>query len=338
MPKPNQQLYGFSDRFRVEFPSQVIIDATDVCNLACAHCPHAQFVQTDFYQGCFLDPELSRKAVDEVRGHGKGITQHIRFTGEGEPLLHKRIHEMLGYAVKNSGVLVSLTTNGTLMDGRHSEKLLESGVQMVDISIDAFAPDTYAKIRRNGNLEVTRSNVLRLIDLARRQNSGLKVVVSYIEQPLNKNETEDFRTFWEEHGAHYVVVRRQHSGAGMIEEVARTMKSLEAPNSRRPCTYPWERIILNPRGFLSFCPADWQHLSTVADYRVDTIKSVWTGETMQKLREAHLNNDYSDLPCCEQCPDWSATRWPTEGRSYADLVVEVGIPDARKPSHGDAGE
>jgi hypothetical protein len=26
---------------------------------------------------------------------------------------------------------------------------------------------------------------------------------------------------------------------------------------------------------------------------------------------------------CGQCPDWSQTRWPGEGRSYADLVEEL---------------
>jgi MoaA/NifB/PqqE/SkfB family radical SAM enzyme len=317
-----EEEYGFLGRFRAEFPSQVIIDATDVCNLACVHCPHSQFVKTEYYSACFLDPVLSRKAVDEVREYGSGITDYIRFTGEGEPFLHRRLIDMLAYAVDRSGTTVTLTTNGALMNERVVDGLVETGVHMVDISIDAFKPETYAKIRVKGNLEVTRANVLNLIRQTRRKCPQMKVVVSFIEQEGNRDETDDFRSFWEDHGAHYVVVRRQHSGAGMIEDLAAEMREKTSGQGRRPCTYPWERIILNPRGRLSFCPADWKHGSTVADYGETTIKDVWTGPALAAVRRAHLMNDFSELAVCGQCPDWSATRWPTEGRSYADMVQE----------------
>ena len=48
----------------------------------------------------------------------------------------------------------------------------------------------------------------------------------------------------------------------------------------------------------------------------------WQGEFMQKLREAHLKNMYEKHKFCGQCPDWKQTRWPGEGRSYADMMEE----------------
>ena len=36
---------------------------------------------------------------------------------------------------------------------------------MIDISTDAFSNETYKKIRVGGNLDITRSNILKLIDL-----------------------------------------------------------------------------------------------------------------------------------------------------------------------------
>ena len=32
--------YGFHDRLRAEFSSQIIADTTEVCNLACIHSAH----------------------------------------------------------------------------------------------------------------------------------------------------------------------------------------------------------------------------------------------------------------------------------------------------------
>jgi hypothetical protein len=71
-----------------------------------------------------------------------------------------------------------------------------------------------------------------------------------------------------------------------------------------------------------FCPSDWVHGSHVADYRNTTIVDAWQGALYTRLRTAHLVNDYSQHAFCGQCPDWASTRWPHEGRSYADMVGE----------------
>ena len=91
--------YGFYDRLKAEFPSQVIVDLTEVCNLACIHCPHPEFKKSEHYAARYLDPDLNTKMVDEVRTSGKGHTQYIRYTGEGEPLIHPRCYDLLEYAV-----------------------------------------------------------------------------------------------------------------------------------------------------------------------------------------------------------------------------------------------
>ncbi len=314
--------YGFGDAFREDFPSQLNVDVTERCNLACIHCAHQALKNSKNYSGNTLSTDLNAKLVDEVREYGQNITKYIRYSANGEPLLHPHIHEMLEYAVRNSGVTVTLTTNGTLLNEKQTEELLATGVGVVDISIDAFTPETYAKIRVNGKLEITRKNVLRLLRETKHPSISTKIVVSYIEQPENIHETEDFRTFWEDRGADYVVVRRLHSNSGALTGIADHMQKDISDRIRRPCVYPWERIVLNLRGFLCFCPVDWIHGSTIpnADYRLTTIKETWQSEFYRRLRKAHLSNQFENHKFCGNCLDWSVTRWPEEGRSYATMV------------------
>lgn len=314
--------YAFRGRLRAEFPSQVIIDATEICNLACIHCPHPQFKLSKHYGGRMLEPELVRKAIDEIGGAGKGAVQYVRFTGEGEPLTHPGIYELLAYAAGNSRTTVTLTTNGTNLSRKRIDKLLGTGVALIDVSIDAYHPETYARIRVNGELAVTRANVIDLLRAVREARSNAKVVVSYVEQPLNAGETAQFEAFWRDQGAEYVVVRRLHSNAGAVPMIASGLRRAEfAP--RRPCLYPWERISLTPRGELAFCPQDWVRGSVVADFRTTSIRAAWQGEVYRALREAHLANEFGAHAFCGQCPDWQQTRWPAEGRSYADMVEEI---------------
>ena len=315
--------YRFYDRLQAAFPSQVVVDITEVCNLACIHCPHPEFKKSVHYAARYLEPELNAKLVDEVAEHGIGKTQYIRYSSEGEPLIHPRGYEMIEYAVKNSGVFVTLTTNGTIINEKRTKRLLDGGVHMIDISIDANTPDTYAKVRVNGDLETTKTNVLKLISWVRASGVVTKVVVSFIEQPENTHESADFKRFWEDAGADYVVIRRLHSAAGAVASVARDMRQANRQLDRRPCVYPWERIVLNPRLHLAFCPADWTHGSTVIDYRDASIREIWTSDFYRRLRDAHLNNDYKAHAFCGQCPDWRQTRWPTQGRAYADMIEEL---------------
>lgn len=315
--------YDFGGRLSADFPSQILMDITEVCNLACTHCPHPKFAQSAHYSGSFLDPYLNEKMIEEVKTHGIGRTQYIRYASNGEPLVHPEGYRMVQDAVDHSGVFVTLTTNGTIMNEKRTQKLIESGVHMIDVSIDAFKPETYAKIRVKGDLAVTRRNVLRLIKWVKEQASGTKVVVSFVEQPENTSEASEFEAFWNDHGADFVVVRRLHSCSGAIEDLAQIKRDVNSGLSRRPCLYPWERIVINARGDLAFCPSDWVHGSYVADYRKASIKETWDGEFYKRLRRAHTLNDYLEHKFCGQCPDWEGTRWPGQGRSYADMIEDL---------------
>ena len=61
----NELNYGFYGRLNENFPSQVMVDITEVCNLGCIHCTHPAFKLSKVYQKSMLDPELNKKMVDE---------------------------------------------------------------------------------------------------------------------------------------------------------------------------------------------------------------------------------------------------------------------------------
>jgi MoaA/NifB/PqqE/SkfB family radical SAM enzyme len=324
-------LYDFGGRLTADFPSQVLMDITELCNLACTHCPHPDFARSEHYGARHIDPALNDKMVEEVRQYGQGRTQYIRYAANGEPLIHPNGYDMIETAVKYSGVFVTLTTNGKIMNEKRTQRLLEAGVHMIDISIDAFSPETYAKIRVKGNLNVTRANVLRLLQWVHESRAKTKVVVSFVEQPDNKHESAEFESYWKEQGADFVVIRRLHSCSGAVVELADLRRQAQKQRVRRPCLYPWERIVVNARGDLAFCPSDWVHGSFIADYTKTTIRETWQSDFYRALREAHRKNDYAGHSFCGSCPDWESTRWPHQGRSYASMVEDFIAEDSAAP-------
>lgn len=318
--------YGFIEHLKEKFPSQIMVDVTEYCNLKCVHCPHPTFVRSEHFNGSQLKKSIHKKLIDEIKKDGLEFCQYLRYTSNGEPLIHKDFISMVEYAGKTiPSVPINVTTNGVLLNNERALALLNAGVNVFDISIDAFYNETYAKIRVKGNLDNTRNNVLNLIKLIKEKKFRTKVVVSYVEQDGNLEETELFRNFWNDAGADYVVIRPIHSAAGAVDTMKEIMINNQKRNlvKRKPCLYPWERLILSPRGHLGYCPADWKYGSKFVDFSETTIKEAWNGKFMTELRKAHLENNFSCHKFCGQCPDWEKTKWPNEGRSYNTMMNEV---------------
>ena len=320
MDLENEHIYSFNGYLKESFPSQVMMDIAEVCNLGCIHCAHPKFKKSDHYAKSMLDPELNRKMVDEVATHGQGLTKYIRYTSNGEPLVHPKSYEMINYAVDHSKTKVTLTTNGTLLNEKKMNRLLDSGIHMIDVSLDAFTNETYKIIRVGGDLVITKKNVLRMQELIQINNYNTKLVVSFIEQKQNSHEIKDFYNFWKnEIGVQDVVIRRLHTNAGVNLDLGHQKGS-----KRKPCLYPWERIILNAKGKLGFCPTDWFGQAVICDYKENTIKDIWNSDFYKILRNQHKCNDFKDNLFCKGCPDWANTSWPKEEKkAYADLVEKI---------------
>ena len=313
--------YGFYERLSKEFPSQVMVDITEVCNLGCIHCTHPKFKLSSSYNKRMINPEINKKMVDEFAKHGKGITKYIRYTSNGEPLVHPKSYEILQYAVDNSGTKVTLTTNGTLLKEKKMKKLLSTGLHMIDVSIDAYSNEIYKKVRVGGDLDVTKKNVLRLLELNDEVGHKTKIIVSFVEQKENSHEIEKFKEFWQKQSVDEVLIRKLHTNSGSV--VKENNLEIIKNESRRACLYPWERVVLTAKGTLNFCPTDWYGKSEVSDFAKTSIREVWKNNFYNDLRDQHLTNDYKN-EFCKQCPDWKNTSWPFDkNKSYADLVEKV---------------
>lgn len=315
--------YGFHGRLKAAFPSQIVVDLTERCNLACIHCGHEAFAHSDLYTGADLPQDVHSELVRQIREDGQGITEYIRYTAQGEPLLHPQVFEFLTHARAASGTRVSLTTNGILLTPDAVDKLLKTHIDIVDISIDAASERAYTAIRRNGDYQAVVANVLHLLRERERAQSPLRIVTTFIEQQANAGEGAAFERFWKNAGADFVILRRLHSCGGYVEQHAADLRRLLRDQPRRPCLYPWERLCISPRGAISFCPASWSGAPHFASLPATSLAEAWQGPCMRRIREAHLRNEYALCPACADCPDWAATRWPHEGRSFADMVDDL---------------
>lgn len=284
-----------------DFPRMVILDILNICNLRCSHCPQKELTKAEGFKPTFLDLKLFEKIINEISCHDVDL---IRFTGDGEPLLHKNILEMIAFAKSKTKAKINLTTNGLLLSDKISKFLLNLPIDFIDVSIDAHTENTYKQIRRGGDFNKLLSNVDRLIKLKSEANSPAKIMVNMIGQVLVKDEIEDFRGYWSKK-VDYVLIRNLHTANNYLKESICAEDDL----NRYPCPHLYKRITIDFSGNVKFCAHDWFDRSIVGNLRKDSIAGLWNGPKYKALRVFHERKEFRKIALCDKCQDWKSVPW-----------------------------
>ncbi len=139
-------------------------ETTRSCNLDCIHCRAA--ASRGPYEGEFKTDDFFR-IMDEIEKVGKPI---IILTG-GEPLLREDIFEISKYGA-NKGFRMVMATNGTLVNDENLQKMKDSGIQRISMSIDGATADSHDKFRK---VDGAFDKVMEAIELCKKHGMPFQI-------------------------------------------------------------------------------------------------------------------------------------------------------------------
>ena len=135
-------------------PFFISVEPADFCQLECPECPVGASKRK---QGKTIDFKTFTKTIDEL----KSTLFHLIFYFQGEPLLNKKLPEMIAYA-HQSGIFTSTSTNGQLLNSATAKALVQSGLDKIIVSVDGTNQKTYQKYRKGGQLELALEGITQL--------------------------------------------------------------------------------------------------------------------------------------------------------------------------------
>jgi len=148
------------DSFGRRFP-YIRMSITDVCNFKCGYCLPNGYQADKSDNRTFLNiKEIERltKALSEL-----GVCK-IRLTG-GEPTVRKDFFDVLKVIKKHSGIKKTvITTNGYHLDQK-AQKIKESGLDGINISIDSLDRKTFKNITGHDRLPEILEGIKKLQEL-----------------------------------------------------------------------------------------------------------------------------------------------------------------------------
>jgi MoaA/NifB/PqqE/SkfB family radical SAM enzyme len=119
-------------------PVCLYLEVTNRCNLLCETCPRTfETLEPPADMGW----DLFTRIVDQVPNIARVVLH-----GVGEPMLVADLPKMIRY-LKDRGTYVLFNTNGTLMQPRRFQELIDTGLDELRVSLDAADAETYARVR-----------------------------------------------------------------------------------------------------------------------------------------------------------------------------------------------
>ncbi|MCL4528897.1 MAG: radical SAM protein [Chloroflexi bacterium] len=134
--------------------TKVYIEPTVACNLDCITC----------FRNAWEQP-IGRMTEETFERFLAGLRElsplpSVYFGGIGEPLFHPKTIAWIT-RVKQLGVKVELITNGTILTEKIARQLIDSGLDVLWVSIDGASPETYADVRIGAELPSILKNMRR---------------------------------------------------------------------------------------------------------------------------------------------------------------------------------
>lgn len=143
-------------------PVCLYLEVSNECNLACKTCP--------ITYGKVEEP--ASLSLDKVKYLVSQFTtvKRVVLHGIGEPLLNRELAKIILW-LKEKGIYVLFNSNGTLINKRRREALVESGLDEIRLSLDAATPETFARIRGKPLFDVIIRNIKGLTALKAERTS-----------------------------------------------------------------------------------------------------------------------------------------------------------------------
>ena len=120
-------------------------ESTIKCNLACAHCRRLESNQAAFKD---LSTAQAGDLIEQLAELGKcqSIMPVLVFSG-GEPLCREDLFNLVEQSAA-AGITSALATNGTLINAATAERIHDSGIARVAVSLDGATAEVHDRLRR----------------------------------------------------------------------------------------------------------------------------------------------------------------------------------------------
>jgi pyrroloquinoline quinone biosynthesis protein E len=315
-PKKNANYRRYVDSARrsadVDYlPTKLDIENVSRCNFRCTMCQ-----VSEWHKGQRADDmtfEVFKRIIDEQYG-----LVEIKLQGMGEPIIQRDpFFDMIRYA-RSKHIWVRTVTNASLLHLKDNyKKIIDSGVNELQISIDGADKETFESIRQGSVFERVVENC-KLINAYCREQKVERTKMWTVIQSANRRQLREIVKFAANTGFKSMVFSLDITDWGQTQWRVHNREisvdgSLDVESAR-------ELVRLGEESGLKV--AFWSILSKYSTDSADTL-CPWPFE------RAYVSSDFRIVPCCMIAnPD--AFEFEIENNSFGQTWLGNGYKEFRR--------
>jgi len=282
--------------------TKVYIEPTVACNLDCITC----------FRNAWEQP-IGRMSEETFASILAGLNEldpvpDVYFGGIGEPLFHPKTIQWIA-KVKKLGAKVELITNGTTLTEKKSQQLIDSGLDVLWVSIDGASPESYADVRMGAELPKVIENLKRLFKMRKGGHFPKpEIGVAFVAMKRNINDLPKIIKMGHTFGARYYSVSNVQPVTTELQEerlYARSMRNIAylpspvLPKLSLPKidfndeTQAALTAVFNSGCNVSFAGNNWGGANDVCNFvESGTMSVAWTGDVSPCWPLMHTHTSY----------------------------------------------
>ncbi|MEX1003693.1 MAG: radical SAM/SPASM domain-containing protein [Crocinitomicaceae bacterium] len=292
-------------------PVAVSIEPTTACNLRCPQCPSGlrQFTRPT--------GNLKRATNTAILdGLGKNL-QFINYYFQGEPFIHPDFLNLVKEA-SDRNIYVLTSTNAHFIDEDTAEKVVQSGLSELIISIDGMTQETYENYRIKGSLQKVLDGSRNMIRAKQKLNSKFPLLTfQFLVSKQNEHEIETAKKVAADIGVDQIIFKTVQvydykSGNDLIPENEKYSRykrlkdgSYALKNKyRNACWRMWSSCVFTWDGSVVPCCFDKDATHKMGDIGKHDFKEIWKSAIYKEFRKK-VWKDRQQIEICKNCSEGS---------------------------------
>lgn len=169
-------------------PLDILCEISYACNLKCPTC----FRWTSTPDLDEMGPETWKRIITDLKSWAG--TFFLSFSG-GEPFLRNDLLDIIDFASRQ-GLLVSAISNGSLIDGPLARRIVSSGLDVLNLSLNSLKPEIHNRMR---GIDTSFNDVMTAIGNLKDRGT-MRLMISVTITSENINDLEELAEFVQSEG------------------------------------------------------------------------------------------------------------------------------------------
>jgi radical SAM protein with 4Fe4S-binding SPASM domain len=289
-------------------PLTIFVDPSDACNFKCKFCPTSdrKLMKSVGRPMRVMKIDLFKKIVNDICEFPQKI-KVLRLYKDGEPLINKRIADMIKYA-KDVGCAekIDTTTNASLLTNDVSKNIINAGLDRINISIEGVNNEQYKNF---SDVKLEFEKIVENVNFLYENKKQCEVLVKINGDTLTEDEKQ---IFLETFGNISDKIHIEHimscwpnfelKGVGANQEHGIYGQKIE---ERDACAYAFYSFSINSDGFVSLCFLDWSRELGIGNVNDTSLINIWNGKKLRMYQKMFLEGKRKKHPICGECGQMS---------------------------------